>query len=77
MPQYYFDVQDGDGVFVDDVGLELPDMDTAIREARLALAEMVRDVLREQSGAEVVIRIRDGADGPVTLAVTLTTESPP
>jgi len=77
MPQYFFDVQDGDGVFVDNVGLELPDMDTAIREARRALADMMRDVLRDRSGAEVIIQIRDGTEGPVILAVTLTTELPP
>lgn len=77
MPQYFFDVQDGEGVFVDEIGMELPDMDTAIREARRALADMVRDVLKEQSTEAVLIRIRDGADGPVVLSVTLTTELPP
>ena len=77
MPQYYFDVQDGEGVFVDEIGMELPDMDTAIREARRALADMVRDVLKEQSAQAVLIRIRDGADGPVVLSVTMTTELPP
>jgi cobalamin biosynthesis protein CbiD len=76
MPRYFFDIQDGEGVFVDDNGMELPDMETAIREARRALADMVRDVLREQSAQEVLIRIRDGADGPVVLSVTLTTEKP-
>jgi hypothetical protein len=76
MPQYFFDVQDGDGVFIDDVGMELPDMDTAIREARRALADMMRDALRDQSGQAVVIRIRDGADGPVVLSVSLRTELP-
>lgn len=76
MPLFFFDVQDGDGVFVDNVGMELPDMDAAIREARRALADMVRDALRDLSGDAVMIRIRDGADGPVILAVTLTTELP-
>lgn len=76
MPKYFFDVQDGDGLFIDEVGIELPDMDTAIREARRALADMMRDALRDQSGQAVVIRIRDGADGPVILSVSLTTELP-
>lgn len=76
MPHYFFDVQDTDGAFVDDVGMDLPDMDTAIREARRALADMVRDALKDQSGEAVLIRIRDGADGPVILTVTLTTELP-
>jgi len=76
MPRYFFDVQDGEGVFVDEVGLELSGMDAAIREARRALADMMRDVLRNQSAREVLIRIRDGAEGPVVLSVTLTTELP-
>lgn len=77
MPHYFFDVQDTDGLFVDDVGMDLPDMETAIREARRALADMVRDVLKDQHGQAVRIRIRDGADGPVVLSVTLTTEGLP
>lgn len=76
MPHYFFDVQDADGLFLDDVGMELPDMDTAIREARRALADMVRDAFKEQLGQAVHIRIRDGADGPVVLSVSLTTELP-
>ena len=75
MPHYFFDVQDAEGVFVDEMGMELPDMDAAIREARRALADMVRDALREPSSQAVLIRIRDGADGPVVLSVTLTTVS--
>jgi hypothetical protein len=77
MPKYFFDVQDDDGVFVDEVGLELPDMQAAIREARRALADMVRDSLREPIGDGLSIAIRDGADGPMVLTVTLTTASPP
>lgn len=76
MPRYYFDVQEDDGWSVDEVGIELPDMDSAIREARLAIADMMRDALREQSGEGILIRIRDGADGPVLISVTLTTELP-
>lgn len=77
MPQYYFDVHDSDGWFVDQAGMSLPDMESAIREARLAIADMMRDALRGESGEGIVIRIRDGADGPVLLTVTLTTELPP
>lgn len=76
MPRYYFDVQEADGWSVDEVGIELADMDSAIREARLAIADMMRDALREQSGEGIVIRIRDGADGPVLISVTMTTELP-
>jgi hypothetical protein len=76
MPRYFFDVRDDEGTFVDLVGIELPDMDAAIREARRALADMLRDALRGEHKAGLAINIRDGADGPVTLAVTLTTLSP-
>lgn len=76
MPRYYFDVKDDDGTFVDEVGLELASMDAAIKEARRALADMVKDALRERDHDEVAIEIRDGADGPVVIAVNLTTLTP-
>lgn len=76
MPRYYFDVRDMEGTFVDEMGLDLPDMDAAIREARKALADMVRDALRELNHDAVSIAIRDGADGPVVVSVSLTTVTP-
>ena len=76
MARYYFDIMDDEGVFLDDVGMELADMDTAIKEARRTLADMVRDALRSQSPDSVSISIRDGAEGPVVLSVTLKTEEP-
>jgi cobalamin biosynthesis protein CbiD len=77
MPRYYFDVRDGEGSHIDDVGLLLPDMDAAIREARKALADMVRDALRDSDGSEISILVRDGEDGPVLISVTMNTEGPP
>lgn len=76
MPRYYFDVKDDEGTFVDEVGLELASMDAAIKEARRALADMVKDALRERDHDAVAIEIRDGADGPVVIAVNLTTLTP-
>lgn len=76
MPRYYFDVRDGEELFVDDDGMELPDMDTAIGEARRALADMVRDSLRSAGPESVSIAIRDGAEGPVILSVNLLTRHP-
>lgn len=76
MPRYFFDVQDGEGVFVDETGMDLPDMETAIREARRALADMMRDNLRDQAAQALLICIRDDADGQVVLTVSLTTEPP-
>jgi hypothetical protein len=72
MPRYFFDIHDSEGTFIDDVGVDLPDMDAAIREARRALADIVRDSLREPMRDPLSIAIRDGADGPVVLSVTLT-----
>ena len=75
MPRYFFDIEDGDGVFVDDVGLQFKDMDTAICEARKAIADMVRDALREAHGSQISILVRDGADRPVLITVTMTTDT--
>lgn len=76
MARYYFDVHDGDGTFIDDTGVELPNMDTAIREARRALGDMVRDAMRDADGTGMSVLIRDGADGPVLLTVNLSTDKP-
>ncbi len=74
MPRYYFDVHDGQGKHQDDVGLLLPNMDTAIVEARKALADMTRESLVSEGAAELSIVIRDGSEGTVNLVVSLTTE---
>jgi hypothetical protein len=76
MPRYFFDVTDDGGVHTDDTGLELPDMDAAILEARRALADMTRESLIGRNPASLRIRIRDGADGPVDILVSMKTERP-
>lgn len=76
MPRYYFDVRDGLDLYVDEDGMDLPDMDTAMGEARRALADMVRDNLRTDRADALSIAIRDGAEGPVILSVQLTTLRP-
>ena len=76
MPRYFFDVRDGDGTFIDDVGVELQDMDSAVREARKTLGDMLRDALREEEGSDLSLLIRDGADGPILITVTMKTDSP-
>jgi hypothetical protein len=77
MPRYFFDVHDKDGVSRDEVGLELPDMPTAVSEARRALADMTREALVENASDGLHILIRDGLEGPVRLAVRLQTLYPP
>lgn len=74
MPRYFFDVQDDTGSHPDDTGLELKDMETAIVEARRALADMAREALVSGNTAPVQIIIRDDGEAPVRLAIHLTTE---
>jgi len=77
MARYYFDVHDKEGVFRDEVGLELPDIDTAITEARRALADMTKELLIGDPHTSMIhIVIRDGSDGPVRLSVTMETTWP-
>lgn len=76
MPRYFFDVRDDTGIHRDEVGLDLPDMDTAILEARRALADMTRETLIVTADDNFGIVIRDGDDGPVRLTVNLRTERP-
>jgi hypothetical protein len=76
MPRYFFDVTDGYGAHTDDVGLDLPDMESAIIEARRALVDMTRESLSDDDSSSLSILIRDGADSPVNLVVTMTTERP-
>ena len=73
MPRYYFDVHDKQGVHRDEVGLEFPNMDAAILEARRALADMTRESLLD-GNMDLGFLIRDGDEGPVNLMVTMTTE---
>jgi hypothetical protein len=73
MPRYYFDVHDRQGVHPDEVGLDFPDMDSAIIEARRALVDMTRENLADDATA-ISIVIRDGDEGPVNLIVSMTTE---
>ncbi len=76
MPRYFFDIKDHKESFVDSTGVELPNMDAAIREARRALAEMVGESLRNQGNDDIAVCIRDGAEGPVVLEVSLSTTMP-
>jgi hypothetical protein len=77
MPRYYFDVHDKDGFFRDEIGLELTDIDAAVAEARRALADMTKELLLGDPNAKMIhIVIRDGADGPVRVSVTMETTWP-
>lgn len=71
MARYFFDIRDRDGFFADEAGLDLPDMDAAVAEARRALGEMVKDALRDGHEETIEILIRDGSDGPILLSISM------
>jgi hypothetical protein len=59
MRRYYFDTQNGDGLTVDEEGVEFPDLDAAKQEAALALADMVLD--ESLNPAKISVEVRDDA----------------
>jgi hypothetical protein len=69
--RYYFDMDDGDHVIVDDEGLECDTIARAQEEAALSLADMARDAAlihgRDGAGHRMSIRVRD-RHGPVLKA---------
>jgi hypothetical protein len=76
MPRYYFDVHDKEGAFHDEVGLDLPNMQAAIAEARRALADMTKELMIDPEADGMHIIIHDGDDGPVRLTVSMQTTWP-
>ena len=67
MPRYYFDLRDTDGVFADEDGLDLRDMEHAQDEAARFLADMARIALgkaHDDPIERITIEVRDD-DGPV------------
>ena len=59
MPRYYFDLRDADGLVVDDVGLELPDVEAAHEVAVSSIGDEVRDLLRRPvSETQIAIEVR-------------------
>jgi hypothetical protein len=69
--RYYFDLQDGDQVIVDDEGLECGTIERVQEEAARSLADMARDSAlahgRDGAGRRMSIRVRD-RNGPVLKA---------
>lgn len=73
MPIYYFDIDDDEGLHRDEIGVELADMDAAIREARRTLTEMAGEAASDR---EIEIHIRDHGEGPVTVSISTSTRRP-
>jgi len=61
MSVYYFDLRDGDGLVVDEVGLELHDTGAAQHEAARTLAGFAWDAARRYDGPghQMAIEVRD------------------
>lgn len=66
MAVYYFDIRDGDGLVVDEEGLELHDIGAAQDEAARAVGGFAWDAARQHGGPDhrMTIEVRD-ANGPV------------
>ena len=72
MPRYFFDVDDGNSVTRDDIGLELDGPDVAEREALRTLGDIARDILVEHgSGLTLRLGIRT-EERPTVFLATLT-----
>jgi hypothetical protein len=67
MTRFYFDIREGDDVFLDEEGLELTSLQKVQEGAALSLADMARDAVRGQfdrASTRMAVEVRDD-DGPV------------
>ncbi len=75
MPRFYFDVIDQGIVEVDEEGIDLPDLATAVDQARMMMEEMTLEATPGKTTASLVIQIRDGPTMPmVTVTATVGTK---
>ena len=65
MPRYYFDMQEGDRFVPDEVGVVLPDIESARDQTTRALAEIARDTLPGTFRREIAIEVTDEARAPL------------
>jgi hypothetical protein len=59
MPLFFFDTRDGDSLIRDDIGEELPDLETVKRVAAKSLAELAEDVLPGSIKRVLKVEVRD------------------
>ena len=59
MPLYFFDTRDNDSFIEDDVGHELPDLETVKVVAARTLAELARDVIPGSMKRTLKIEVRE------------------
>lgn len=65
MPQYFFDVDDGENVTQDVVGLILETREQARIEAIRSLPELASHLLLKDELRAVTVRIREDGDNPI------------
>ena len=73
MARFFFDVRNNGTSVLDEVGLELDDLTTAVGEAASALSEKLEEMVEGSLRQELVIEIRCSSAAPV-LRVTLALE---
>lgn len=49
MPNYYFHIRSSAGLIRDPEGIELPDLDAALAEAKRSARELLADLLKEDA----------------------------
>jgi hypothetical protein len=80
MPRYYFDIREGPEFHPDQNGQDLPDLETAEREAAVLAASIGSYVLPKRRIPSVVVEVRN-EDGQrvatVTLSLSLERAEPP
>ena len=67
MSRFYFDIRDGEGLVLDEEGLDLPSQRAAEIEAAHSLADIARELHPIASSEGLSIEVRD-AGGPVLKA---------
>ncbi|CAH2397083.1 PAC2 family protein [Mesorhizobium escarrei] len=68
MPRFFFDFMDADDRNYDDQGTDLPEVETAKAEASRALAEIVKDKVRDGICRELAVKVRSDAGEPLLKA---------
>ena len=69
MTRYFFDILADDEIFPDEEGMNLPDLQAAVREAADFLADLARHPVRSETSSSLAISVRT-LDGPVFKAAS-------
>jgi hypothetical protein len=74
MPLYYFDIDDGQGVRLDDEGAELASLEAARQEAIRALVDLARDARPAPDRCDFSVKVRD-EEGAYCCAASLSLQA--